>query len=1137
MKVKEKFRSMIHMKKSYLKLFTFLALILILTVGLTYLSFNQLSKSKNLANKTKMDVALVNEDKGASFNQTELDFGNAFVKSLDKDEEQNWHVVNRGIAENGLERGTYDMMIVIPNDFSEKALSINEEKPEKVVLDYKINASDNDNIRAKAEDTASSILNDMNRRIIDVYFASIIGNLQNAQDHITDIIDLDADFADRYNQAIHTPLSNYTDRFDSIKLTTNTVKGNFENYEEMMDALQESLVGKIDLDETYQSGLKEANHITELLSGVEDDFAVDFQQFAGNMHANDVETNMKNLKIVNSYIKSQFEESDEDFINIASDTKLLKHRLEKALIIVNEANENLDHALASGFIDEQVEEKLSHIIENEFDDANEFSSFFVSQDEKMKSKIRELIVQLPTMNEASVEQSDLSPTMKQEIKNVISLTRKYDKEKFDEHLQLDGKDDDIFSGKIQSYFTHLKSDGVTLTDTVEIPESEEGTRTFVLRNIPDHFHVHHLELTEPNGNTIEITEGFHEKVLLTSNDAGTLTVQLHVTLEDTVENKLENFDLYSELADWGWAIDQVDISDGAQERADNTTNQKEKQQETTSNLTETKEKKVSLNQNEEDNVDTKESLNNKNDEANEEENKEEALPESQHDETEQLPEIEKIEIHHNHIEHQVSNPVIDDSTIELIQTLEASLSPYQQLLSLYEMYFDVELACYDGCPTVNDIGSLKEEVKESSLYYLFNEVSVKEVLSNYVLHNITNSVKHAVRKPLEAHQERMNHYRDFIQETDANAEDLFKKVEKTKKETEQLNTDIETTLLHISNWREKATELLDQQDTIQVKSGEMQEAVMMISHEFDPLFTQSQSLVEQSLNTMNSAEHVYKTFDKVEEEADSIQKSGTELIEQAKNLSVDMSNKLIEDQDFAENFQSVLENSRIGEQKNEDLYEFLSSPVDTKNEGVIVKNDTFTSYFIVLIAFIVSLFTAYVISTINDKRGKIDPYKTKDTLLDRNSLITGITVGIGLLEGLLLGILSAYYLGISQGSILAWTGMMVMTMLALLLVATYLLRQLKMVGMFLLLFILGLYLFFTKALGTKTVGDSLLRTFSPLQYVEDLFNKFMQHDGGYTYMLIGFIVITAGALLANLFVWQKGTNESEGDRDIDEAGA
>src|SRR5699024_1550161 len=383
------------------------------------------------------------------------------------------------------------------------------------------------------------------------------------------------------------------------------------------------------------------------------------------------------------------------------------------------------------------------------------------------------------------------------------------------------------------------------------------------------------------------------------------------------------------------------ISNDAQEKADNTTNQKEKQQETTSNLTETKEKEVSINQNEEDNVDIKESLNNKNDEANEEQNIENTLTESKQEETEQQHKIKKIENNHNHIEHQVSNPVIDDSTIELIQTLEASLSPYQQLLSLYEMYFDVELACYDGCPTVNDIGSLKEEVKESSLYYLFNEVSVKEVLSNYVLHNITNSVKHAVRKPLEAHQERMNHYRNFIQETDANAEDLFKKVEKTKKETEQLNNDIETTLLHISNWREKATELLDQQDTIQVKSGEMQEAVMMISHEFDPLFTQSQSLVEQSLNTMNSAEHVYKTFDKVEEEADSIQNSGTELIEQAKNLSVDMSNKLIEDQDFAENFQSVLENSRIGEHQNEDLYEFLSSPVDTKNEGVIVKNDTF----------------------------------------------------------------------------------------------------------------------------------------------------------------------------------------------------
>ncbi|MED4891039.1 MULTISPECIES: hypothetical protein [Heyndrickxia] len=80
------------------------------------------------------------------------------------------------------------MMIVIPSDFTKRALSIDSKNPQNIVLNYKVNASDSSALKAKAEKTAGSILEDFNRRIIDVYFASVLGNLHDAQDNVSVLV-------------------------------------------------------------------------------------------------------------------------------------------------------------------------------------------------------------------------------------------------------------------------------------------------------------------------------------------------------------------------------------------------------------------------------------------------------------------------------------------------------------------------------------------------------------------------------------------------------------------------------------------------------------------------------------------------------------------------------------------------------------------------------------------------------------------------------------------------------------------------------------------------------------------------------------------------------------------------------------
>src|SRR5699024_11382409 len=81
-------RNMIHMKKPFIRLILFMVLMLVLTAGLTYMSLNHVSETKDKEDSKKMDVALVNEDEGTTFNKEELDFGERFVKSLDKNNEQ-----------------------------------------------------------------------------------------------------------------------------------------------------------------------------------------------------------------------------------------------------------------------------------------------------------------------------------------------------------------------------------------------------------------------------------------------------------------------------------------------------------------------------------------------------------------------------------------------------------------------------------------------------------------------------------------------------------------------------------------------------------------------------------------------------------------------------------------------------------------------------------------------------------------------------------------------------------------------------------------------------------------------------------------------------------------------------------------
>ena len=134
--------------------------------------------------QTKLNVAIVNEDKPVYVDTKEYNLGASYVKNIERDNSQNWSVVPRGAADSGLESGKYQLVLTIPSDFSEKILDINSINVDKTTINYKVNAQGNLQVENDANKLAKDIVADLNGQLVDMYMASILNNLYTAQKNI-----------------------------------------------------------------------------------------------------------------------------------------------------------------------------------------------------------------------------------------------------------------------------------------------------------------------------------------------------------------------------------------------------------------------------------------------------------------------------------------------------------------------------------------------------------------------------------------------------------------------------------------------------------------------------------------------------------------------------------------------------------------------------------------------------------------------------------------------------------------------------------------------------------------------------------------------------------------------------------------
>jgi type VII secretion EsaA-like protein len=139
-----------------------------------------------------LSIALVNEDAGATFHDQEVHLGRSYVTQVESDTSAQWQVVSRGVGESGLAAGAYQVLMIIPRDFSATLVDLDSPDPQRIALTYQVNGGGDARLETLASSRGAQVVADLSSQLVDMYVASILGNLRQAQDNVRLLADAGA---------------------------------------------------------------------------------------------------------------------------------------------------------------------------------------------------------------------------------------------------------------------------------------------------------------------------------------------------------------------------------------------------------------------------------------------------------------------------------------------------------------------------------------------------------------------------------------------------------------------------------------------------------------------------------------------------------------------------------------------------------------------------------------------------------------------------------------------------------------------------------------------------------------------------------------------------------------------------------
>ncbi len=149
-----------------------------------------------------LPVAVVNNDKDASYNGNSMSIGKDMVFNLKENKILDFHFVDEDEGKKGLEDGDYYMVVTLPSDLSEKAASILTNHPEQMQIDYQT-SSGHSFIASKMSDSAMTQLKqNVSTNVTETYTKALFNKMVDLKNGISQVASGSEKLTDGANQLV-----------------------------------------------------------------------------------------------------------------------------------------------------------------------------------------------------------------------------------------------------------------------------------------------------------------------------------------------------------------------------------------------------------------------------------------------------------------------------------------------------------------------------------------------------------------------------------------------------------------------------------------------------------------------------------------------------------------------------------------------------------------------------------------------------------------------------------------------------------------------------------------------------------------------------------------------------------------------
>ena len=149
-----------------------------------------------------LPVAVVNNDKEASYNGNTMAIGKDIVSNLKENKTLDFHFVDEEEGKKGLEDGDYYMVVTLPSDLSEKAASILTDHPEQMQIDYQT-SSGHSFIASKMSDSAMTQLKqNVSTNVTETYTKALFNKMIDLKDGMSQAASGSEKLTDGANQLV-----------------------------------------------------------------------------------------------------------------------------------------------------------------------------------------------------------------------------------------------------------------------------------------------------------------------------------------------------------------------------------------------------------------------------------------------------------------------------------------------------------------------------------------------------------------------------------------------------------------------------------------------------------------------------------------------------------------------------------------------------------------------------------------------------------------------------------------------------------------------------------------------------------------------------------------------------------------------